>query len=55
MNRYTTSAMPARSPIQFSALKALNPLHQEPEKAEDHDREYDDDQIGHIALLGARL
>src|SRR6266849_3482081 len=42
--------MPAIRPIRFSALKALNPLHQEKERGEYHDRQADIDHIGHRAL-----
>jgi hypothetical protein len=34
MNRYTVSKTPPISPIQFSALKALDPLHEEPQHGE---------------------
>jgi hypothetical protein len=43
------------SPIQFSALKALNPLEQEPERGENHDGQTDIEKVLHGALLGVPL
>ena len=40
-------------PIQFSALKAFDPLDQEPEGGEYHDRQPDIDEVEHGALLGS--
>src|SRR5713101_8189789 len=42
--------MPAIRPIRFSALNALNPLHQEKERGEYHDRQADVDHVGHGVL-----
>src|SRR5215472_17197581 len=39
--------MPPIRPIQFSALKALDPLHQQPQRGEDDDRQADIQQVGH--------
>src|SRR5215813_3437370 len=51
-NRYTVSKKPPIRPIQFSALKSLNALHDEPEHAEDDDGQADIEQVPHGALLG---
>jgi hypothetical protein len=40
------------SPIQFSALKALDPLDQKPERGENHDGQTDIEEVPHGALLG---
>jgi hypothetical protein len=45
-------AIPPMSPIQFSTLKGLNPLHDEPEHAEDDESQGDIEQVFHGALLG---
>src|SRR5690242_1608114 len=39
--------MPPIRPIQFSALKALDPLHQQPQRREDDDDQADIDHVGH--------
>src|SRR6266849_1107033 len=44
--------MPPIRPIQFSALKTLNPLHDEVEHGKHHDRQADVRQVEHGALLG---
>jgi hypothetical protein len=44
--------MPKIRPIRFSALKALNPLQQEEEQGEYHDREADIKHVGHGVLPG---
>ena len=44
--------MPAMRPIQFSALKALDPLDEEEERGEHHDGQPDVDEVEHGALLG---
>ena len=44
--------MPAIRPIRFSALKTLDPLHEEEERSENHDRQPDVDEVEHEALLG---
>ena len=49
------SRMPTIRPIQFSALKALNPLHEEEERGENDDRQPDIDEVEHGALLGFLL
>jgi hypothetical protein len=43
------------SPIQFSALKALNPLEEKPERGENHDGQTDIEEVPHDALLGVSL
>jgi hypothetical protein len=43
-------AMPPSSPIQFSALKALNSLHEEPQEAENRNRKQDIKEIVHKPL-----
>jgi hypothetical protein len=43
------------SPIQFSTLKALNPLDQKPERGENHDGQADIQKVLHGALLGVAL
>jgi hypothetical protein len=43
---------PAIRPIRFSALKALDPLHKEEQRGENHDRQPDIDEVEHGALLG---
>jgi hypothetical protein len=47
MNRYTVSSTPPISPIQFSALRAFDPLDQQPEGSENHDRQPDIDEVEH--------
>jgi hypothetical protein len=44
--------MPTMRPIQFSALKALDPLDEEEERGEYDDRQPDVDEVEHGALLG---
>lgn len=44
--------MPAIRPIRLSALNALDPLHQEIERGEHHDRQAD---VDHVGLLAAGL
>jgi hypothetical protein len=44
--------MPTIRPIQFSALKALDPLDEEEERGEYDDRQPDVDEVEHGALLG---
>src|SRR5215471_11758733 len=39
--------MPPIRPIQFSALKALDPLHQQPQRGEDDDDQADIEHVGH--------
>ena len=39
-------------PIRFSALKTLDPLHEEEERSENYDRQPDIDEVEHGALLG---
>src|SRR6266699_1124954 len=39
--------MPPIRPIQFSTLKALDPLHQEPQRGEDDDDQADIKHVGH--------
>ena len=55
MNRYAVSAMPAISPSQLLALKALDPLHEEEEPCEDRDGQQQVEEIGHGASLGASV
>jgi hypothetical protein len=43
---------PTIRPIQFSALKALDPLDEKEERGEDDDRQPDVQEIEHRALLG---
>jgi hypothetical protein len=43
---------PAIRPIRFSALKTLDPLDEEEERGEHHDRQPDIDEVKHGALLG---
>jgi hypothetical protein len=43
---------PRMRPIRFSALKALDPLDEEEQRGEDHDRQPDVDEVEHEALLG---
>lgn len=43
---------PTIRPIRFSALKTLDPLHEEEERSENHDRQPDIDEVEHGALLG---
>src|SRR5215469_410342 len=45
------SRIPTIRPIQLSALKALDPLHQEDEQREDQNCQADVEQIGHRTLL----
>jgi hypothetical protein len=54
MNRYTVSATPIMRPIRFSALKALDPLQDEEEHGEYHERQTDVEQVLHGALLGVK-
>ena len=54
-NRYTVSRTPPMSPIQFSALKALDPLDEKPERGENHDGQTDIEEVPHDALLGVAL
>jgi len=51
MNRYTVSRMPPIRPIQFSALKPLDPLHQEPQRGENNDRQADVEKVEHGSSL----
>jgi hypothetical protein len=44
--------MPTIRPIQFSALKALDPLDEEEERGEYDDGQPDVDEVEHGALLG---
>jgi hypothetical protein len=39
--------MPTIRPSQLSTLKALDPLHQQPQRGEDDDRQADVQQVGH--------
>jgi hypothetical protein len=41
------SKMPPIKPIQFSALKGLNPLQDEEQDGEDDDRQADIEQVPH--------
>src|SRR6266702_1045546 len=45
--------MPPIRPIQLSALKTLDPLHQEVEHGKHHDRQVDVQQVEHGALLAS--
>jgi hypothetical protein len=54
-NRKTVSKKPPISPIQFSALKVLNPLQDEEEYGEDDDRQPDAKQVQHGLLLWSKL
>jgi hypothetical protein len=47
--------MPAMSPSQLSALKTLDPLHQEEKGRENNDRQPDVEQVGHGASFGASV
>src|ERR1700685_4467014 len=49
--RYTVRRIATIRPIQFSALKVLNPLDDEDEHGEDDDRQADVKQIRHHKLL----
>ena len=49
--RYTVRMIATIRPIQFSALKVLNPLDNEDEHGEDDDRQADVKQIRHHKLL----
>ena len=42
-------------PMMFSALKALDPLHEEEERGENHDGQPDIDEVEHGALQGFLL
>jgi hypothetical protein len=53
-NRKTVSKKPPIRPIQFSALKVLNPLHDEDEYGEDDDRHADAKQVQHGLLLWSK-
>ena len=46
---------PAIRPIRFSALKTLDPLDEEEERGENHDRQPDIDEVEHGALQGFLL
>ena len=46
---------PAIRPIRFSALKALDPLHEEEKRGENHDDQPDIDEVEHGALQGFLL
>ena len=46
---------PAIRPIRFSALKTLDPLDEEEERGENHDRQPDIDEVKHGALQGFLL
>ena len=46
------STMPPIRPIQFSALKALDPLDEQEERGEHDDRQPDVYEVEHGALLG---
>jgi hypothetical protein len=46
---------PAIRPIRFSALKALDPLHKEEKRGENHDGQPDIDEVEHGALQGFLL
>src|SRR5260370_12203471 len=48
------STTPPIRPIQFSALKALDPLHQQPEEAEHEYGQADIGQVFHWSLQGSR-
>jgi hypothetical protein len=41
---------PAIRPIRFSALKTLDPLHEEEKRGENHDRQPDIDEVEHGTL-----
>jgi hypothetical protein len=47
--------MPAISPIQLSALKALNSLDQQEKGSENYDGEPDVEEVGHGASFGASV
>ena len=47
--------MPASRPSQFSALKALDPLHEKEEDGEYHDRERYIEHIGHGVSFDASV
>jgi hypothetical protein len=42
-------------PMMFSALKTLDPLHEEEERGENHDRQPDIDEVEHGTLQGFLL
>ncbi len=46
---------PAIRPIRFSALKTLDPLHEEEERSENYDRQPDIEKVEHGALQGFLL
>ena len=46
---------PAIRPIRFSALKTLDPLDEEEERSENHDRQPDIGEVKHGALQGFLL
>ena len=46
---------PAIRPIRFSALKTLDPLHEEEQRGENHDCQPDIDEVEHGALQGFLL
>jgi hypothetical protein len=46
---------PTIRPIRFSALKTLDPLDEEEERGENHDRQPDIDKVKHGALQGFLL
>ena len=48
------SATPPIRPIQFSTLKPLDPLEQQPQRAEGDNRQGDKEQVLHGTLLGIR-
>ena len=48
------SRTPPIRPSQLLTLKALDPLHQEPERGEDDDCQADVDEVEHGVLLAGR-
>ena len=51
MIRYTLSATAAIRPMMLSALKTLDPLHDEGEDGEGGNGQHDVKDVGHLGLL----
>ena len=52
--RYTLSATAAIRPMMLSALKTLDPLHDEGEDGEGGNGQHDVEDVGHLGLLVTR-